>query len=149
MKLISSQLVSILLAGCLLTASTLSALAQSASNSTAKQAAALTDKGWPRTFASGATSFSVYQPQIEQWKDNQFEARAAVAVTTGQSKQPVYGVIWFAARTEIDKVNRLVTMTDFVVTKVSFPTNPDKAVAYQSILQTQVPKAGEVIALDW
>ena len=70
----------------------------------------MTDKGWPRTFTSGGTSFAVYQPQIERWKDNKFEARAAVAVTTGQSKQPAYGVIWFTARTEIDKPNRLVTM---------------------------------------
>lgn len=108
----------------------------------------MTDRGWPRTFASGATLFSVYQPQIERWKDNRFEARAAVAVTTGQSKQPAYGVIWFAARTEIDKLNRLVTMTDFVITKASFPTNPDRAAAYQRALQTQAPKAGQVIALD-
>lgn len=146
MKLISWRLVSILLVGCWLTASTSSAFAQVASNATAKQA--MTDKGWPRIFTSGATLLSVYQPQIEQWKDNQFEARAAVAVTTGQSKQPTYGVIWFAARTEIDKVNRLVTMTDFVITKVSFPTSPEKATAYQSLLQAQVPKTGEVIALD-
>ncbi|MGH9843858.1 MAG: hypothetical protein ACREEM_34415 [Blastocatellia bacterium] len=87
----------------------------------AKQAAAITDKGWPRTFTSGATSFAVYQPQTEHWKDNRLEARAAVAVSAGQSRQPAYGVIWFAARTEIDKLNRLVTMTDFVITKVSFP----------------------------
>jgi hypothetical protein len=148
MKLISSRLVLLLLAAYLLTASALSVFAQSAPNSSAKQVAAQTDKGWPRTLTNGVTLFSVYQPQIDQWKDNRFEARAAVAVTTGQSKQPAYGVIWFAARTEIDKVNRLVRMTDFVITKVSFPINPDKAAAYQSILQAQVPKAGDVIALD-
>ncbi len=146
MKLISTRLVFTLLAGWLLAASTFSAFAQSASNSTARQA--MTDRGWPRTFVSGATLFSVYQPQIERWKDNQFEARAAVAVTTAQSKQPAYGVIWFAARTEIDKLNRPVTMTDFAVTKVSFPTNPDRAAAYQRTLQAQAPKAGQVIALD-
>src|ERR1051326_4711277 len=148
MKPISLRHFSVLLAGCLLTASTLSALAQSALNVATKQMTAMTDKGWPRTFTYGATSLSVYQPQIEQWIDNRFEARAAVAVTTGQSKQPAYGVIWFAARTEIDKVNRLVTMTDFLITKVSFPASSDKAAAYHSLLQEQMPKAGEVIALD-
>src|SRR5262245_44321567 len=101
-----------LLAGCLLSAFAFSVFAQSGSNSTAKQTGAITDKGWPRTFASGAISLSVYQPQIEQWKETRLEARAAVAVTNGQSRQPVYGVIWLAARTEIDKVNRLVRMTD-------------------------------------
>lgn len=147
MKQISWRVVSLLLASLLLTTFTLSTSAQSATSPT-KQVTAMTDKGWPRIFTNGATSFSVYQPQIEQWKDNQIEARAAVAVTTNQSKQPTYGVIWFAARTETDKVNRLVTMTDFRLTKVSFPTNPDKAAAFHSILQAQLPKAGEVIALD-
>jgi hypothetical protein len=148
MKLISTRLVFMLLTGCLLTPLTLSAFAQPASNATARQMTAITDKGWPRMFTGDGTSFAVYQPQIEQWKDNKFEARAAVAVTTGQSKQPAYGVIWFTARTEIDKPNRLVTMTDFVITKVNFPTNPDRAAAYQTVLQAQAPKAGEVIALD-
>jgi hypothetical protein len=110
--------------------------------------AAPTDQGWPRKFNSGANSFSVYQPEIEQWQGNRIEARAAVAVAEEQSKQTAYGVIWFAARTEIDKINRLVTMTDIRVTRVSFPTAGDKANLYQSLLQQQVPKAGQVIALD-
>ncbi len=148
MKQLLLSLMFVLFASCLLTASESSAFAQTDVGKIARQSAAITDRGWPRIFASRATTFSVYQPQIEQWKDNKFEARAAVAVTTGQSKQPVYGVVWFTARTEIDKVNRLVTMTDFVVRKVSFPTNADKATAYQNALQAKVLKADEVIALD-
>ncbi len=148
MKLMLQQFISVLLVICLLTAFISPAVAQSASSSIAKQTAARTDKGWPRIIAGNGASFSVYQPQIEQWKDTRLEARAAVEVAAGQNKQSAYGVIWFAARTEIDKVNRLVTLTDFTVTKVSFPANPERAAAYQSILQSQAPKAGEVIALD-
>ncbi len=110
--------------------------------------AALTDQGWPRKFINGANSFSVYQPQIERWQGNRIDARAAVAITTGQAKQTIYGVLWFTARTEIDKANRLVVMTDFVITKVSFPTAADKTSLYQELMQQRVPKAGEVIALD-
>jgi hypothetical protein len=128
---------SILLAASLLVACSLSAWAQK-----------LTDKGWPRTFTSGATSFAVYQPQVELWKDNRLAARAAIAVTTNQNKTPAYGVLWFSARTEIDKTNRLVTLNDFAVTKVSFPANPERAATLQTMLQAQAPKAGEVIALD-
>lgn len=148
MKLCSARLFSVLLASCLLLASALSACAQPAANANVKQTNAFTDKGWPRTFTSGATSFAVYQPQIEKWQDNKFAARAAVAVTTGQSKQPDYGVVWFTARTEVDKVNRLVTMTDFNITKVNFPASPESATNYHGILQTQGLKVGEVIALD-
>jgi len=147
-KRISLRPIFILLAGCLLTAANRPASAQPAPGPATRQAAAITDRGWPRTFASGATTFSVYQPQIERWKDNQFEARAAVAVTAGQDKQPAYGVVWFAARTEVDKANRLVTMNDFVIRKVSFPTSPEKAAAYQGQLQARLLKVAEVIALD-
>jgi hypothetical protein len=136
--------ISLLFALLLLTA--LPVLSQSVSKLVLQQT--MTDKGWPRTFTNGATSFSVYQPQIEAWKDNQFAARAAVAVTTGQSKQPTYGVIWFTARTETDKVNRLVTMTDFEITKVNFPTHAEQATTYRKLLQARVAKAAEVIALD-
>src|SRR5215510_5260011 len=101
MKFILSLIVTFLLASLMFKASTLHAFALPASNSTARQAVAPTDKGWPRTLTDGSTSFSIYQPQIESWKENRLESRAAVAVTTGQRKQPVYGVVWFAARTEI------------------------------------------------
>lgn len=105
-------------------------------------------EGWPRTVARGATSLSVYQPQIEQWKDNQLEARSAVAITANQSKQPNFGVIWSTARTEIDKINRLVTLTDFIINKVNFPATPERASACQAILQAQAPKAGQTIELN-
>src|SRR5262249_10305091 len=72
---------------------------QSAPKAPGDTGAAPTDKGWPRKFSSGANTFAVYQPQIESWQGNRLEARAAVAITDGQSSQSVYGVIWFTART--------------------------------------------------
>jgi hypothetical protein len=146
MKLIASRLVILLLAAYWAAAAAPAAYAQT--KATGKQVAASTDEGWPRKFVSGADAFSVYQPQTELWQGNRFEARAAVAVTNNQTSQTTYGVIWFAARTEIDKVNRLVTMADLQITKVNFPAAPDKATLYQALLQQQVPKAGTVIALD-
>ena len=106
------------------------------------------DNGWPRKFAVGANSVAVYQPQIEEWSGNSFSARAAIAITEGQSKQALYGVLWFAARAEIDKLNRLVTLSDFKVTKINIPMAPEKAAAFQSGLQARANKQDEVIALD-
>ena len=67
------------------------------------------DHGWPRKFAIGNNNVAVYQPQIEEWTGNSFAARAAMAITQSSSKQPLYGVLWFTARAEVDKPNRLVT----------------------------------------
>ena len=106
------------------------------------------DNGWPRRFAIGTNSVAVYQPQIEEWTGNSFAARAALAITESSSKQPLYGVLWFTARAEIDKINRLVTLSDFKVTKISIPLAPDKAAAIQLALQARATRQGEVIALD-
>jgi hypothetical protein len=148
MKFISSKLIVLLLVVAISVASSPTLLAQSAGRAAGNQGTAQTDRGWPRKFVAGTTAFSVYQPQIEQWIGNRIEARAAVSIAGGQSKQTTYGVLWFTARTEIDKINRLVTMNDFRITKVTFPTAADKANLYQDLLQQRVPKTGEAIALD-
>jgi hypothetical protein len=106
------------------------------------------DNGWPRKFPIGTNSVAVYQPQIEEWTGNSFAARAAIAITESSSKQPLYGVLWFTARAEVDKINRLVTLSDFQVKKISFPLAPEKAAAIQLALQARATKQDEVIALD-
>lgn len=134
MRLILQKLILFLLVAC----AAAPALAQ----------AARTDQGWPRKIVRGANSFALYQPQIEQWQGNRLEARAAIAITDGQSQQTAYGVLWFTARTEIDKLNRLVLMADFRITRVSFPAAADRAGLYEQLIRQQVPQSVEVIALD-
>lgn len=112
------------------------------------QPSAVNDEGWPRQFTIGGNSFAVYQPQMEEWVGNRWLARAAFSVVNGPSGQPNYGVLWFEARTEIDKAKRLVTFTEIKITKLSFPSTPDKTSFYQNALQSQVAQKGEVIALD-
>ena len=111
-------------------------------------AAPVTDNGWPRKFAVGGSSFAVYQPQMEQWEGNQWLGRAAFSVANGSAGQPSYGVLWFEARTEIDKAKRLVSFSDIRVTRVSFPAAPEKAALLQSALQSHAQQRGEAIALD-
>src|SRR5215475_15677151 len=106
------------------------------------------DNGWPRRFTIGSNSIAVYQPQIEEWTGNSFAARAALAITQSSSKQPLYGVLWFTARAEVDKVNRLVTLSDFKVKKINIPLAPEQAAAFEVALQARAAKQGEVIALD-
>jgi hypothetical protein len=85
---------------------------------------------------------------MEEWVGNRWLARAAFSVSNGPSSQPNYGVLWFQARTEIDKAKRLVSFTEIEITRVTFPSAPDKSGAYQGALQSHVAQKGEVIALD-
>ena len=85
------------------------------------------DSGWPRQFSdeSGNEQVTVYEPQVESWKGNHLEERAAVAVQTKASPEPTYGVIWITARTETDKANHVVTLEDIQIPRGNFPARPD------------------------
>jgi hypothetical protein len=104
---------------------------------------------WPRQVKSGTTTFLVYQPQLDSWAANQLEGHAAVSVKTAAAKDPTFGVIWFTARTEVDKVNRVVFLEDMNITRSSFPSAPANAAAWQAALQeNEQGKKSKAIALD-
>jgi uncharacterized protein (TIGR03000 family) len=106
------------------------------------------DPGWPRKITSDANTLTVYQPQAEKWEGNLLTARAAVSVETRASPQPTYGVVWFTARTEVDRESRQVTLDEFKIPKVNFPSAPDKADQFLAILQTLLPAGSRIISLD-
>ena len=69
-----------------------------------------------------ATSSPSINRRSPSGRATRFEGRFAVAVRPAGTSNETYGVVFFKARTEIDKVNRLVTLEDFQITKVDFPT---------------------------
>ncbi len=89
----------------------------------------------------------VYQPQLEHWLGNRLDAYAAIAIQSQGSKDKTYGVVWFTARTEVDKVNRLVTLDDFKLTKSSFPSLPDNGPQYEQAFKANMPSM-RTIPLD-
>jgi hypothetical protein len=106
------------------------------------------DQGWPRTIVSGTTTILFYQPQIERWQGNQIQADAAVSVRDSNAEQPADGVVYFTARTAVDKVNRLVTLDKFTITRVNFPTATNYSLEYLMIIQQAGDKQVATIALD-
>ena len=59
-----------------------------------------------------------------------------------------YGVLWFQARTEVDKVNRQVTLDDFQITAAKFLTMPEREEEYKAFLRQRPPAKSKVLALD-
>src|SRR5262249_48404946 len=94
---------------------------------------------WPRKMTVQGAALSIYQPQLESWTGNLLDAYAAVTIRTAGSAVTNYGVVWFTARTEVDKVNRVVTLADFSVTKQNFPTLANNGAAYKSAFQSALP----------
>src|SRR5215470_3646636 len=132
MKIISS-----VLAALLIVAPVPVAFAQSATP--AAQATTPGGDPWPRKLSIQGATVSIYQPQLESWTGNLLDAYAAVTIKTPESAVTNYGVIWFTARTEVDKVNRVVSLADFSLTKQNFPTLANNGAAYKSAFQSAMP----------
>ncbi len=103
---------------------------------------------WPRKFTQDGLTLTVYQPQLEKWEQNRLEARAAVSVENQASPQPTFGVAHLAARTEVDKEHRQVTLEDLSVTGAEFPAAGDRAASYLAALRKAAPTTARTIALD-
>ena len=106
------------------------------------------DQGWPKVIQQGDETFTVYQPQLERWQNNHLDGRAAVAVETKANPQPRYGVIWFDARTEVDKANRLVMLSDLAISKANFPSMTSDQDRIAGILAQHAGDWSQTIALD-
>jgi hypothetical protein len=103
---------------------------------------------WPRFFATNGYEFALYQPEISAWPGNQLDGRLVVAVRPAGTSNETYGVVFFQARTDIDKVNRLVTFEDFQVTRLNFPSQPGMQDQYRDMLLSFQNHAVKVIPLD-
>lgn len=102
---------------------------------------------WPRHITAPGATILVYQPQLDRWTGNQLEAYAAVAIQMEGSNDKAYGAIWFTARTEVDKVNRLVTLYAFKLTKRSFPSLTNNGSQYEPAFEANMPSL-RTIPLD-
>jgi hypothetical protein len=103
--------------------------------------------GWPRHFTAEGAEITVFQPQLDSWQHNQLAGRAAVSVTTQASPLPLYGVVWFTARTEVNKELGQVTLEDLQITKGDFPKEPGDQHDYVSLVRQHLPEVSHTIAL--
>ena len=107
-----------------------------------------TNAPWPRESVEGGQTYTVYQPQIEKWDGTRLHARAAFSVESAASPLEHFGVVWFSARAEVDKVNRLVALADFRIDKLTFPSEPGRAAEYAKVLERHLPRDAAQISLD-
>jgi len=76
---------------------------------------------WPMyAQTTDGASVTIFQPQMEDFQENQLTARAAVAVTPANQQEPVFGAIWLSSRIAIDRVSRTVAVLDVNVTRTKF-----------------------------
>ncbi len=123
------------------------AFAQSAPAAPAATSAIPADP-WPRVVDLSNGQVLVYQPQVNKWVDNQIDFRAALAIKPAGAKDETFGVIFATARTQVDKIARTVVFENLKISKIDFPSLPNRGSAYATELQVEFAKTIRTIALD-
>lgn len=102
---------------------------------------------WPRTFDANNQHVQLYQPQIETWDGNRITGRAAVAVGTSDGAV-TYGVAYFSAIAEADRLTGLAQLSQIEITSVKVPTNQSLAERTRQVIVAHLPAAGLTTSLD-
>ena len=103
---------------------------------------------WPRDIAIDKADALIYQPQVESWTGNALAWRVAVALRPAGRKDETFGVLWGTARTDVDRGTRSVELNDVTISKINFPTLPDKGAQYLAAFRTAIVPALQTMALD-
>ncbi|MBL0057770.1 MAG: hypothetical protein IPP35_01270 [Elusimicrobia bacterium] len=103
---------------------------------------------WPLKYVSDVGTATVYQPQLESFKDNKVTGRSAVSVLMRGSKEPWFGAVWMEGRVTTDRETGLVTVESVQVTDVKAPEVPADGVAkLKKFLSEQLTQSRFVIPL--
>jgi hypothetical protein len=103
---------------------------------------------WPRDVSIQNAAVLMYQPQVNSWVGNQIDLRAALALKPAGAQQESFGVVFATARTQVDKVARTVVLENLQISRVDFPTLPERGAGYAAALQSAVSKQVRTISLD-
>jgi len=109
------------------------------------------DPGWPRIFTEGAAKLTVYQPQIDSWKEyTKLSARFAVALTLHAGAKPVYGAIQVEADSLADNASRTVLVNNFVIQNASYPSARDEGEAkgWKELTEKLFPKTPVTVSTN-
>ncbi len=107
------------------------------------------DIGWPREITHEQGTVIMFQPQLDSFKNNVLEGRAAVSVTFKDSQEPVFGAIWFKARLETDLDTRTAGILNLEIPRVRFPeATPEQEKKFAAFLEKEIPKWDLTLSLD-
>lgn len=87
------------------------------------------DPGWPRVIQKNGKQLTIYQPQVDFWKDYaNIHFRCAIAVKTGASQKEKFGVAEVDAQTVTDHAARVVALMP-TKRELRFPNTSEKEAA--------------------
>ncbi len=104
---------------------------------------------WPREIEIPQGVVVIYQPQPEKLEGNKLLGIAAVAIEMKNAEEPVFGAIWFEARLDTNRDERIATITDMTITQLRFPEQGEtKVEKLKTLLEEEIPKWNMPISID-
>lgn len=107
------------------------------------------DEPWPRVRSTNGNTVTLYEPQVENWSSNWFNASAVIEVKPANTKKTLLGVVWFDAYGHVDHSNRLVTLDNFGITRGSFPDATDGGSNALALARELFPGGARTVSLDY
>jgi hypothetical protein len=104
---------------------------------------------WPKRFEHPKGTVVMYQPQLEDLKNDVLTGRAAVSVKKKEWKEPVFGAVWLSGRVRTDRDTRMATIDDVKITDAKFPdAKPEQLEKLKTFLNTEMQDWTFTISLD-
>jgi hypothetical protein len=103
---------------------------------------------WPRHMQISGGTMTVYQPQVDSWDGGFLKLRAAVAVKPDGGGEEVFGIVRASAHTLVDKSTRMVTLFNFSLLQIDFPTLANHGQQYYSDVGRFLPAGTKQVSLD-
>jgi hypothetical protein len=104
---------------------------------------------WPKRFEDPRGAVIMYQPQVEDFKDDTLTARAAVSVKTKKMKAPLFGAVWLTGKLQADRDTRMATIDGIKVTDAKFPdSKPEQVEELKTFLNSELEEVSIPISMD-
>jgi hypothetical protein len=107
---------------------------------------------FPQEIDSHGFHVVVFQPQVDSWKKNRLDARAAVTASrsgsTSGSAQESFGIVTLTARTDVDNETRMVWLEDVKISSANFPGAKTQQDDIEKAVRDSLPDWPKTIALD-
>jgi hypothetical protein len=104
---------------------------------------------WPREFEKDNSVVTIYQPQVESFKNDILEGRMAISIKP-KDKDMVFCAAWFKAIMSVDLDERIVTLEKIEIPKIHFPEIDDqkKIDNFSKLLVTEIETWDVEMSLD-
>jgi hypothetical protein len=117
-------------------------------NPTPKLPQSQSEDTWPRSFVVDTHEVLVYPPHLQSWSGLYVTGVCAFSSSVTGSNKQTFGTISFTAATEVDRISRLVTLSNMLISGVSLPENPAKEDEVRALVTKRSNGKTLHIALD-